>query len=138
MSLEIEQAEHDGVAIVRLNGRLILGDEVESLRKVMESVLDSGQTRIALDLSEVDYIDSSGLGCLVMQHTRTEKAGGVMVLFGLKKRPMDLMILTKLATVFKMTETELDAVTACFPQRSAKRFDILEFVASQKKADSAA
>jgi len=138
MSLEIERAEHDGVAVVRLNGRLILGDEVESFRRVMENLLESGQTRVALDFSEVDYIDSSGLGCLVMQHTRAERAGGVMVLFGLKKRPIELMILTKLATVFKMAETEFDAVTACFPDRIAKPFDILEFVASQKKADSAA
>lgn len=137
MSLEIEQHERDGVAIVSLNGRLILGDEVETFRGVMEKVLASGHTRVALDLHEVDYIDSSGLGCLVMQHTRAEKAGGVMVLFGLRKRPIELMILTKLATVFRMAENELDAVSACFPDRDVKPFDILNFVASQKKDDSA-
>ena len=138
MSLEIEQHERDGVAIVSLNGRLILGEELETFRVAMEQVLASGHTRVALDMREVDYIDSSGLGCLVMQHTRAEKAGGMMVLFGLKKRPIELMIITKLATVFRLAENEPDAVSACFPDRDVKPFDILDFVASQKKDDGAA
>ena len=133
MSLEIEQHGRDGVAIVSLNGRLILGEELETFRGVMERVLASGHTRIALDMREVDYIDSSGLGCLVMQHTRAEKAGGVVVLFGLRKRPIELMIITKLATVFRLAENEMEAVNACFPDRDVKPFDILSFVESQKK-----
>lgn len=138
MSLEIEQHGRDGVVVLVLNGRLVLGDELESFRGVMERVLASGQTRVAIDLREVDYIDSSGLGCLVMQHTRAEKAGGVVVLFGLRKRQIELMIITKLATVFALAETEMDAVNACFPDREVKPFDILSFVESQKKDGGAA
>ena len=75
MSLEIEQHEHVGVAVLSLNGRLILGEELETFRETMERVLASGQTRVALDMRQADYIDSSGLGCLVMQHTRAQRAG---------------------------------------------------------------
>ena len=138
MSLAIEQHERDGVVVVVLNGRLTLGDELEDFRAEMGRVLASGNTRVAIDLREVDYIDSSGLGCLVMQHTRAEKAGGVVVLFGLKKRQIELMIITKLATVFRLADTEMDAINACFPDRDIKPFDILNFVASQKKEDGAA
>ena len=138
MSLEIEQHGHDGVAVVALNGRLTLGGEVETFRDQMEALLASGQTRVALDLREVDYIDSSGLGCLVLLHTRAEKAGGVVVLFGLRQRQIELMIVTKLATLFRLAENEMDAVNACFPGREVKTFDILSFVSSLKKDGGAA
>jgi anti-sigma B factor antagonist len=133
MSLEIEQHGRDGVVILALKGRIVLGDELEKFRTAMDDLLVAGQTRVAVDLREVDYIDSSGLGCLVMQHTRTVKAEGVMVLFGLRRRQIELMVITKLATVFVLAETEMDAVNVCFPDRDAKPFDILNFVASQKK-----
>ena len=137
MSLEIEQHERDGVVVLVLNGRLVLGDELESFRDVMEKLLVSGQIRVALDMREVNYIDSSGLGCLVMQHTRAAKAGGVIVLFGLQKRQIELMVITKLAIVFRFAETEMDAVNACYPDRDVRPFDILSFVESQKKVDGA-
>ena len=133
MSLEIEQHERDGVVIVSLNGRLVLGDELEMFRTKMEQLLASGQTRVAVDMHELDYLDSSGLGCLVMQHTRAEKLGGMVVLFGLRKRQVELMVITKLATVFRLAESEMEAVSACFPGRDVKPFDILDFVESQKK-----
>ena len=76
MSLEIEERGRDGVVMLGLNGRLVLGDELETFRGAMDRLLASGQTRVALDMRGVDYIDSSGLGCLVMQHTRAGKAGG--------------------------------------------------------------
>jgi len=116
-----------------LTGRLILGEEMETFRGVMERLVAAGRTRVAVGLQGVDYIDSSGLGCLVMQHTRISKVGGVMVLFALKRRAIELMVLTKLATVFHLAENELDAVNACFPDRDPKPFDILSFVSSQKK-----
>ncbi len=133
MSLEIEQHGRDGVVIVVLKGRLVLGEEIEKFRGVMQGLLAAGETRVAVDLQGVDYIDSSGLGSLVLKHTRLTKAGGVMVLFGLRKRQIELMVITKLATVFALAENEMDAVNACFPDRDAKPFDILNFVASQKK-----
>lgn len=133
MSFEIEQRERDGVVVLAPKRRLVLGGTMEALRSTMERLLASGQTRVVLDLRDVDYIDSSGLGCLVMMHTRMEKAGGAMALFGLRQRQIELMIITKLATVFRLAEDEMDAVNACFPGRDAKRFDVLSFVASQKK-----
>lgn len=132
MSLEIDQHQRDGVVILGLHGRLILGDEVEQFRGAMEKLLASGQTRVAVDLRDVDYIDSSGLGCLVMQHTQIGNAGGMMVLFGLRERQMELMVITKLATVFRMADSEMGAVNASFPDRDVKPFDILSFVESQK------
>ena len=77
---------------------------------------------------ETSYIDSSGLGFLVMAHSRAMQAGGKMPIFGLNRRSLELMILTKLTTVFELYETEGDAVNSCFAGRKVQHFDILDFV----------
>jgi anti-sigma B factor antagonist len=79
-------------------------------------------------MRNVDYIDSSALGCLVMAHTKISRAGGAMSMFGLNEKGLELLVITKLATIFRLADNELDAVNLCFPDRTAKSFDILEFV----------
>jgi anti-sigma B factor antagonist len=132
MAFDILETEREGVAILSLRGRLTSGPPVETLRETLERLDADGRTRIVLDFRDCDYIDSSGLGCLVFAHTRIARANGHMTLFGLNRRGLELMVLTKLATVFRILDNEIDAVDACFPDRNAKAFDVLEFVRSQR------
>ncbi|MBI5280883.1 MAG: STAS domain-containing protein [Candidatus Solibacter usitatus] len=134
MSFGIERREKDGVVILAPNGRLTLGEALETFRAAMERLLSEGATRVVLDFRQVDYIDSSGLGCLVVSHTRMAKAGGAMPLYGLNRRALELMVVTKLSTVFRIAENEMDAVNMCYPERETKAFDILSFVEQQRKS----
>ena len=136
MSFTIEQRQRDGVPILGLKGRLVAGESVDQLRTkllaLLESASPSGMFAVVLDCRETSYIDSSGLGMLVLAHARATKAGGKLPVFGLNRRGLELLILTKLSTVFELYEDETSAVNSCFPDRSAKRFDILEFVQRQR------
>ena len=89
-----------------------------------------------MDLSGTDYIDSSGMGYFVVAHTQSEKAGGALTMFNLTQRSIDLMLLTKLSTVFNIYDNEIDAVNATFPERKVQKFDILDFV--QRQGEDAA
>jgi anti-sigma B factor antagonist len=128
MAFEIQQRMVDGVTIVEFHGRMVGGPPVEAFRAKMEELLSEGHNYAVLDLTETDYIDSSALGCLVMTHTRFQKAGGKVTLFGLSSQQMELLVITKLTTVFALYEDELDAVNACIPGREPRKFDLLEFI----------
>jgi anti-sigma B factor antagonist len=132
MGFVIEERERDGVPILAMRGRLVLGEAIEKLRErllaVLKTSLETGKTAVVLDCRDTSYIDSSGLGFLVMAHSRAAQAGGKLPIFGLNRRGLELMILTKLTTVFELYEIEIDAVNSCFEGRKVQRFDILEFV----------
>ncbi len=136
MSFSITEREVDGVVILSLNGRFVIGEAIEQFRARFDELLKAGRTRIALDLSGTDYIDSSGMGYFVVAHTQSEKAGGALTMFNLTQRSIDLMLLTKLSTVFNIYDNEIDAVNATFPERRVKKFDILDFV--QRQGEDAA
>lgn len=139
MSFTIEQRERDGVPILGLKGRLVAGDPVGQLRArllaLLESAPASGIRAVVLDCRDTAYIDSSGLGMLVFAHSQALKAEGKLPIFGLNRRGLELLVLTKLSTVFELYEDEVSAVNSCFPDRSVKRFDILEFVRSKRAGD---
>ncbi len=128
MSLEIAVREKEGVRILDLKGRLTAGKEVERLREAIHEQLEAGHTKLVLNMAGVDYIDSTGLGSLVVCFTRVQRAGGALKLLNLNRREIQLLILTKLTTVFELFDDEQDAVNSFFPGRKIKRFDILSFV----------
>lgn len=128
MSFQIGQHERGGAVVLELSGRFVLGEPVEQFRARLEELIRAGQLHIALDMRNVDYIDSSALGCLVMAHTKIARAGGGMAIFGLNEKGLELLVITKLATIFRLADNELDAVNLCFPDRTARSFDILDFV----------
>jgi anti-sigma B factor antagonist len=132
MALEIGESSREGVAVLTLEGRLILGESLESLRSKIQQLVAAGQARIVLDLSGVDYIDSSGLGQLVVCYTSLKKADGGLRLANLNTRGLELMVLTKLHTVFEIYEDTTEAVNSFFPERQIHHFDILNFIESQK------
>jgi anti-sigma B factor antagonist len=92
-----------------------------------------GQNNVILNLKDVDYIDSTGLGTMVICYTTLSKAGGNLKLVHLNRRNIELLLLTKLSTVFQIFADEQDAVNSFFPDREIKRFDILSFVQQQKE-----
>jgi len=98
------------------------------VRDKIAALLAQGHARIVLDLGQVDYIDSTGLGNLVISYTQVQKAGGGLKLVRLNRRNVELLALTRLHTVFEVFEDETDAVNSFYPGREIKRFDILSFV----------
>ncbi len=132
MALETRQRDAEGIRIFDLKGRLIMGPDATDLRSTLDSAAARGDNRVILNLKEVDYIDSTGLGTLVIAHTTFEKAGGGMKLLHLSKRSAELLILTKLSTVFEIFDDEQGAINSFFQGREVRRFDILEFVKSQE------
>jgi anti-sigma B factor antagonist len=131
MRLEISQREREGIALIDLKGRLTAGDEVGSFRAAVEAATAS-TSNVILNLQLVDFIDSTGLGAMVMCATRLAKAGGAMKLAFLNRRNMELIVLTRLDTVFEIFADETEAVNSFFPDREIKKFDILSFVRNLK------
>jgi anti-sigma B factor antagonist len=114
MSLKITSSEVEGVSLVALNGRIILGEESTALREKLKSLIAAGNKKIVLNMSEVTYIDSSGLGALVAAHLSAQTAGASIRLCNLGQKFHEVMQMTKLLTVFDVYDTEAAAV-ASFP-----------------------
>jgi len=100
------------VTIVDLSGRIALGEGSALLRKTVRDLLDSGRTRILLNLGDVNYIDSSGIGELVSGFTAVRNRTGELKLLNLTKKVHDLLQLTKLFTVFDVYSDEGTAVSS--------------------------
>jgi anti-sigma B factor antagonist len=127
MSLRIEERDVQGVRIMSLHGRLVLGDESRTLQSALDHFSDQ-KTGLIIDLADVSFIDSTGLGLLVGAYTRAAKAGGTIRLLHASKKHIELLVLTKLTTIFQLFDDEHEAVDSFFPDRERKPFDILEFV----------
>ena len=106
-----------------------------ALREKVTAVSASGVQNIVLDLSHLDYIDSTGLGIMVICYTSLQKMGGGLKLVNLNRRNLELMLLTKLSTIFQIFAEEQDSVNAFFPEREIKHFDILSFVQKNKDVE---
>ena len=110
MQLKLTKRTVDGILAIECNGRIVFGDESSLLRDEVKKAVAEGQKRIVLNLKEINYIDSGGLGTLVALHTTAHNAGGVIKLANLTKRVGDLMQVTKLLTVFDVSDSEYDAL----------------------------
>jgi anti-sigma B factor antagonist len=135
MALEIEQREREGIAVLDLKGRITAGPEATALRDKAAALNAAGVRRLALELRAVDYIDSTGLGALVMCATTLRKSGGDVKLVNLNRRNIELLVMTKLATIFEIFNDEQDAVNSYYPDREIKTFDILDFVKKMKQQE---
>ena len=109
MQLKLSVRDVDGVAVVDAAGRIIFGDESASLREAVKKLIPENK-RIVLNLGEVTYIDSGGLGTLVALYTTARSAGGTVKLASLTKRVGDLLQVTKLLTVFDVYDNEKQAL----------------------------
>jgi anti-sigma B factor antagonist len=109
MQLKLVTRTKDGILIVDCNGRIVFGEESSLLRDTVKKAV-SENNRIVLNLGEVSYIDSGGLGTLVALRTSAQNAGGTIKLASLTKRVGDLLQVTKLLTVFDVYNSESEAV----------------------------
>ena len=112
MSLKSSTRQVDGVTILDLSGRFTLGEGSVVLRDTIREVLGKGEKKILLNLGDVTYIDSSGIGELVSAFTAVRKEGGELKLLNLTKKVHDLLQITKLYTVFDVKDDEAAAVAA--------------------------
>ena len=113
--MQITERHVGDVAIIDLSGRLVLGDSDDLLRDKVNSLVQQGEKNILVNLSQVSYMDSSGIGELVGCYTTVTRRGGALKLVGLTKRISDLLAITKLLTVFDSYETEKEAVASFRP-----------------------
>ena len=112
MSMKASTRQVDGVTIVDLSGRITLGEGSVVLRDAVKDLLGKGQKRILLNLGDVSYIDSSGIGELVSAFTSVRNQGGELKLLHLTKKVHDLLQITKLYTVFDVKDDEAGAIAA--------------------------
>jgi anti-sigma B factor antagonist len=112
VALAIASREVDGVTVVELSGRITLGEGSVQLRDTIRDLISKGQRHILLDLGEVSYIDSSGLGELVSAYTTARNQDATLKLLKLTKKVHDLLQLTKLYTVFDIFDDEASAIAS--------------------------
>ena len=110
MALKITAHEVDGVDVIELSGRVVLGEESNALRETVKSLLASGHKKIVLNMDNVTYIDSAGLGTLVASHHSARTQGASLKLSNLGSKFQEILQVTKLLTVFDTYDSEGAAV----------------------------
>ena len=128
MHLEIRHTESEGVTIVSLKGRVVLGPEDLALRQWLQSLQDGGRKNVIVNLGAVTDIDSAGVGTLVVCAEKFQKAGGKLVLLNVVPTHTKLTSALQLDIAFETYSAEQDAINSFFPDRAVRRYDILEFV----------
>lgn len=128
MNLVITHREREGIVLLDCKGRITVGEEATVFRDACQKASARTDPKVIVNLKEVDYIDSTGLGAMVMCSTHIKNAGGITKLLQLNRRNLELLVLTKIDTIFEIFDEEIDAVNSFFPDREIKRFDILSFV----------
>jgi anti-sigma B factor antagonist len=112
VALKMTDREVDGVSVVALDGRIVLGDESNALRVKLKSMIAEGKKQIVLNMDNVKYIDSSGLGTLVAAHCSAKTRGASLRLCHLGSKFQEVLQITKLVTVFEVRDTEAAAVAS--------------------------
>jgi anti-sigma B factor antagonist len=110
VTMKANNRQVNGVTIVDMSGRITLGEGSVILRDSIKDLLGKGQKKILLNLGDVSYIDSSGIGELVSAFTSVRNQGGELKLLKLTKKVHDLLQITKLYTVFDIKDDETDAI----------------------------
>jgi anti-sigma B factor antagonist len=110
VALKITERDVNGVTVLSLDGRIVLGQESNSLREKVKSLLTSGKKKIVLNMSNVTYIDSAGLGTLVATHHSAKTQGASLRLSNLGAKFQEVLQVTKLLTVFEVFDSETAAI----------------------------
>ena len=110
MSVKLTTRQVGDVTVIDANGRITLGEGASTFRDTIRDLAVKGDKKLLVNLSDVSYIDSSGIGEMVSGFTTVTNHGGVLKLLGLTKRVKDLLQITKLYTVFEVFEDEATAV----------------------------
>jgi len=108
--MQIDERTVGDVVVLDLKGKITLGEGDELLKDKVNSLVNQGHKKIVLNLADVPYIDSAGLGEVVRTYTTVSRQGGSLKLLNLTKRITDLLSITKLLTVFETFDSENEAV----------------------------
>ena len=112
VSTKVTNREVDGVSVVAPHGRIVFGEESNALREKLKSLMAEGKKKIVLNMANIEYIDSSGLGALVAAHLSARTQGVSLCLCHLGRKFQEVLQLTKLAMVFQVCDTEAAAVVS--------------------------
>jgi len=112
MTLSLKTRDSGGIAIIDLQGKLVLGDECNQLREQVKALLAANQKRIILNLANVSFIDSAGVGTLVASFTSAKAQEGELKMANLTKKFKETLQITRLLTVFEVYESEAEAVAS--------------------------
>jgi anti-sigma B factor antagonist len=112
VALKMTNREVDGVAVVAMDGRIVLGEESNALREKVKSLLAEGKKQIILNMDNITFIDSAGLGTLVASHHSAKNQGASVRLCHLGSKFQEVLQITKLLTVFEVSDTEAAAVAS--------------------------
>ncbi len=112
VALKITDRELDGAYVVALDGRIVLGEESQALRVKLKSLVAEGKKKVVLNMDNIKYIDSAGLGILVAAHVSAKLQGASLKLSNLGSKFREVLQITKLFTVFDVYNTEADAVAS--------------------------
>ena len=137
MHLEIQKRETEGITILDLKGRLILGPEDLSLRERALALLDRGTRRLIVDLKDVSHIDTAGFGSLLFCSEKFRSSGGRLVIANLGPEQVSASNILQLEITLEIYSTELDAVNSFFPDRVVPHYDILQLVEELKNRRAA-
>jgi anti-sigma B factor antagonist len=110
MTGKMTKSEVNGVSVVALDGRIVLGEESNSVREKLKGLVAEGKKKIVLNMADIRYIDSAGLGTLVAAHLSAKAQGASLRLCHLGRKFHDVLQITKLLTVFDVYDTEAAAV----------------------------
>jgi anti-sigma B factor antagonist len=112
MQLDMTERQIDAVTILDLSGKLTIDHGAQRLKDKINSLIQQGRIAVVVNLGDVSYIDSGGLGQLVASYTSLAKAAGALKLLNVNKRNHDLLSITRLVTLFDTFDTEKDAVNS--------------------------
>jgi anti-sigma B factor antagonist len=110
--MDIKERVVDGVSVLDLSGKIVLGEGDVQIKERIKDLLADGQRRILLNLGDINYIDSAGLGALIGTYTTVKREGGQLKLINLTRRIQDLLAITKLITVFDTYDSEKEALNS--------------------------
>ena len=112
MALKMTDREVNGASVVALDGRIVMGAEGSALREKLHNLISGGKKRIVLNMNHIEYVDSSGLGTLVSAHLSAKNHGASLKLSNLGRKFLEVLELTRLATVFEVCDTEASAIAS--------------------------
>jgi len=110
--LDLKERQAGDVTILDLNGSVRIGEGSIALRNAIRQLTESGKSKILLNLGNVNYMDSSGIGELIANYTTVSRSGGQLKLLNLTDKIQNLLVITKLLTVFDVYESEAEALNS--------------------------
>jgi anti-sigma B factor antagonist len=134
-NLEIRQREKEGIAILDLHGKLVLGGGDIALRDFVQSLYDHDNRQLILDLGQISEIDTAGNGVLLFVAEQYRDGGGKLVLFNIAHTHGKVYEMARLEAAVEIYRDELDAINSFFPDRKVAHYDILDYVESQPHED---